>query len=49
MKIVNMNGENLYLLSDLRNFNGIFRKDVTYDNIKIKKKQKKTGPHPLSK
>ena len=39
MKIVNIDGENLYLLSDLRNFNDIFRKDVTYDNIKIKKKQ----------
>ena len=36
MKIVNIDGENLYLLSDLRNFNNIFRKDVTYD-IKIKK------------
>ena len=47
MKIVNIDGENLYLLSDLRNFNDIFRKDMTYDNIKIKKK--KTGPHPLSK
>ena len=45
MKIVNIDGENLYLLSDLRNFNDIFRKDVTYDNIKIKKK---TRPHPLS-
>ena len=48
MKIVNINGENLYFLSDLRSFNGIFRKDVTSVNIKIKKK-KKTGPHPLSK
>ena len=38
MKIVNIDRENLYLLSDLRNFNDIFRKDVTYDNIKIKKK-----------
>ena len=46
MKIVNIDGENLYLLRDLRNFNDIFRKDVTYDNIKIKKK---TGPHPLFK
>ena len=45
MKIVNIDGENLYLLSDLRNFNDIFRKDVTYD-IKIKKKK---WPHPLTK
>ena len=36
MKIVNIDGENL--LSDSRNFNDIFRKDVTYD-IKIKNKQ----------
>ena len=34
MKIVNIDGENLYLLSDLRNINNIFRKDVTYDNIR---------------
>ena len=27
-----------YLLNDLRNFNGIFRKDVTYDSIKNHKK-----------
>ena len=27
-----------YLLNDLRNFNEIFRKDVTYDNIKSHKK-----------
>ena len=35
----------------MRNFNDdIFRKDMTYDNIKnnIKKKQKKTGPDSLS-
>ena len=38
MKIVNIDGENLYLLSDLRNFNDIFRKYVTCD-IKIKKEQ----------
>ena len=36
MNIVHIDGEN---------FNDIFRKDVTYDNMKIKKK---TGPHPLS-
>ena len=34
MKIVNIDGENLYLLGDLRNINNIFRKDVTYDNIR---------------
>ena len=29
-----------YLLNDLRNYNEMFRKDVTYDNIKsLKKKQ----------
>ena len=39
MKIVNIDGENLYLLRDLWNFNDIFRKDATYNNIKIKKKQ----------
>ena len=30
---------------DLRNLNEIFRKDVTYDNIKS---HKKAGLHPLS-
>ena len=29
----------LFLLNDLRNFTGIFRKDVTYDNIKSHKNQ----------
>ena len=45
MKRVNIDGENLHIiLNDSRNFNDdIFRKDVTYDNIKIK--IKKTGPH----
>ena len=43
MKIVNIDGENLYLLSDLRNFNDIFRKDVTYDNIEIKKKKNRAS------
>ena len=33
-----------YFLNDLRNFNGIFRKDVTYDNIKSRKKPEL---HPL--
>ena len=33
-------------LLDLRNFNEIFRKDVTYDNIKS---HKKPGIHPLSR
>ena len=36
----------LYLLNDLSNFNEIFLKDVTYDNIKSRKK---TGFHPLSR
>ena len=35
-----------YLLNDLRNFNEIFRKDVTYDNIKS---HKKPVLHPLSR
>ena len=30
----------------MTNFNGIFRKDVTYDNIKS---HKKPGLHPLSR
>ena len=38
MKIVNIEEENLYLQNDLGNFNEIFRKDVTYDNIKSHKK-----------
>ena len=29
--------KSLYLLKDLRNFSEIFRKDVTYDNIKSQK------------
>ena len=41
--------EKIFISSkNLRNFNDIFRKDVTYDNIK-KIKTKKTGPHPFSK
>ena len=43
IKIVNIDGENL--LNNLRNFNGIFRIDVAYDNTKS---HKKTGLHPLS-
>ena len=35
MKITNIDRK---LLHDLRNFNEIFRKDVTYDNIKSYKK-----------
>ena len=34
-----------YLLNELRNFIEIFRKDVTYDNIKS---HKKTELHPFS-
>ena len=45
MKIANIEQRNSsFLLSDLRNFNEIFRKDVTYDNIKS---HKKPGFHPL--
>ena len=33
-------------MNDFRNFNEIFRKDVTYDNIKS---YKKPEPHPLFK
>ena len=36
MKIANTDREGL--LNDLKNFNEIFRKDVTYDNIKNHKK-----------
>ena len=39
MKIVNIQEENPYLLNELRNFNKIFKKDVTYDNIKSHKKK----------
>ena len=45
--------KSLHLLNNLRNFNEIFRKDMTSDNIKIKKKIKKTakifGLCPLSR
>ena len=33
-----------YLLNDMMNFNEIFRKNVTYDNIK---RHKKSRFHPL--
>ena len=33
--------KSLHLLNNLRNFNEIFRKDMTSDNIKNKKKNKK--------
>ena len=40
MKMANIEQINSsYLLNDLRNFNEIFRKDVTYDNIKVTKNQ----------
>ena len=39
MKIINIDGENLEELNKLRNFNEIFRKDVTYDHIKSNKNQ----------
>ena len=38
MKIVNINGKNLHLLNDMKNFNEIFRKDGTYDIIKSHQK-----------
>ena len=39
MNIVNIDGRKpSYLLNDLRNFNEIFRKDVTYDDIQSHKK-----------
>ena len=41
MKIVNIEGENPHLLNEFRNFNKIFRKDVTYDNMKSHKKPEK--------
>ena len=41
MKRVNIETEKIfYLLNDLRNFNDIFSKDVIYDNIKIRKKNR---------
>ena len=39
MKRVNIDGENLHIFNNLKNFSDIFRKDVIYDNIKIIKKQ----------
>ena len=45
MKIVNIDGENLHIsTNEFRKFNEIFRKDVTYDNIKS---HKKPGYHLL--
>ena len=38
MTIANINTDNL--LNDLRNFNEVFRKDVTYDEIKSHKKDR---------
>ena len=40
MKIANINKRSSYLLNDLRNLNEIFRKDMTYGNIKSLKKQR---------
>ena len=38
MKRVNIDGEeSSYHLKNLRNFNDIFRENVTFDNIKVKK------------
>ena len=45
MKIVNIDGENLHIsTNEFRKLNEIFRKDVTYDNIKS---HKKPGYHLL--
>ena len=43
MAIVNI--EERHFLNELMNFNGIFREDVTYDNIKS---QKRPGLHSFS-
>ena len=39
MKKANTDREILHILSNLRNFNGIFRKGVTCDDIKSHKKK----------
>ena len=44
MKIVNFEGENVYIFRNLRNFNEIFRKHVAYNNIK---RHKRVGSHPV--
>ena len=44
MKIVNIEEENLNLLNDLSNFNEIFKKVLSYDNIR----SQKSGFHLLS-
>ena len=46
MKIVNIGGENLYIFEWFEEFNEIFRKYATYDNIKS---QQKPGLYPLSR
>ena len=54
MKAVTIDGENLYPLNDLKNFNKIFKKDVTYNDIKNTKIQgfnvgrNQIDPPPLS-
>ena len=51
MKRANIDGENLHIFWTTWGILMMtFRKDVTYDNIKIKfkKKQQKKGPHSLS-
>ena len=47
MKIVNTDRKSSYLLKDLRNFNKIFRKDETYDNIKSQKPFQRKSAHHL--
>ena len=46
MKIVKVLTEKIFFSSDLRNFNEIFRKDVTYENIES---HKKAWLQPLSR
>ena len=38
-----------YLLNDSRNFNEIFRKDVTYDNVKLQKTRASLSLTPSSR
>ena len=49
MKLFNIDGENLHIIQKTWGILITFSGDVTYDNINIKKKQKKTGPYPVSK
>ena len=44
MKTVNSDRKSSCLLYDLRHFNEIFRKDVTYDNIKSQQENQDSTP-----